>query len=493
MRLRIMFDRVTANSVTGARLGGIFFLSLVALVVFWSPWHSMYSLAQPKDETAGQQLSHPSDRFVYMGAASCSASACHGSTTPRHTFESSQNEHYIWSEKGPHAKAHESLTTPDAKIMGKHLNIAAPEKSDRCLSCHSLTVPADLQSKLYDVKDGVSCEACHGPAEKWLGAHTRRDWDAKKGATLGMVNTKDMVARAVKCLGCHAGAAGKMVNHELIAAGHPRLKFELDTYTYAMPPHWRKSKKAHDRGARAWAIGQATAFDNEIQLLRSSWQSRGALWPDFSRLDCFACHRPVVDHLRDLTDEEKAMQLWRVRNYDGRKPGGLVWNTSSDSAFHSLVNHLSAEDGKALDQLIRGIHRGLTDATMKADAFASTMTRLSELSGQLVSQVSPHTFTPQDTLTLMTSISGDGRHLSRAGFQAAEQAVLALASLYDAFTEAAGPSPDAPATKETVDALFKHIEDSKSFNPAHFEASMTKLHSHFSKIKLSKNKAASTP
>ena len=458
---------------------------LLLAVVLWGFWYAS-TFAAP----AAEQALQPAPQllgagFGYMGAASCSASACHGSITPRHTFESAQNEHFIWAEKDPHARAYDSLTTPDAKIMGRHLNIAAPEKSDRCLTCHSLTVPPNLQSKLYDKRDGVSCEACHGPAERWLGPHTRRDWNAKNAATLGMVNTKDIALRAKQCMGCHAGEAEKTVTHELIASGHPRLKFELDNYTYAMPPHWRTSEEPHDRGIRVWAIGQATALQNEVQLLRSSWQTRGAFWPDFSRLDCFACHRPIVDHSRDLTEEEKTQQRWRVRAYDGRKPGGVVWNTSRDSAFQSLVTQLSAEDGQALDQLVRVIHRGLSDPAMTADVFDAAMTELTQLSDRLVSQVSSYQFTPSDSLTLMKGITAESLAPSSAGFLEAEQAVLAIASLYDAYTDAAGPPPEAEAIAAILDVLFEHIDDSGHFNPVRFEAGMKKLHNHFRKIEYS--------
>ena len=53
--------------------------------------------------------------------------------------------------------------------------------------------------------DGVGCEACHGPAEKWLARHYRDDWKGVSPAdkkALGMDNTRDLRARADLCVGC---------------------------------------------------------------------------------------------------------------------------------------------------------------------------------------------------------------------------------------------------------------------------------------------------
>ena len=81
----------------------------------------------------------------------------------------------------------------------------------------------------------------------------------------------------------------------------------------------------------------------------------------------------------------------------------------------------------------------------------------------------------------MKNISGDGRRLTTSGFLAAEQAVLALASLYDAYRETAGAMPESKAIKDTIDALYKQIQSGRAFNPTEFEATMNKLHELLSK------------
>jgi hypothetical protein len=101
--------------------------------------------------------------------------------------------------------------------------------------------------------DGVGCESCHGASGRWLGPHTTLGWRDRpwpEKAALGMRNTKDLASRARLCAGCHVGDGGsddlpaRDVNHDLIAAGHPRLNFELSAY----PGRQRRRPTRFNRG-----------------------------------------------------------------------------------------------------------------------------------------------------------------------------------------------------------------------------------------------------
>jgi len=483
---------IKTRFIVRALTGG---LLIVVLVPTWLDVKPS-SLAQTLQEAMlSENEPAGADLYSYLGGASCSGSACHGSTIHRTKLKVGQNEFYIWSQKDRHSQAYEVLTGVDSKRIAKNLKIDKPEKSRRCLVCHAVQVDPARQGVLFDITEGVSCEACHGPAEQWLGPHIQKNWGPKRAAATGMYNTKDLVKRSEKCLSCHLGVGQDVVDHELIGAGHPRLKFEIDNYSHVMPAHWQppKEKSAHDwLGTRAWAIGQAVALRNQIRLLVSSRTRPAGLWPDFVHFECYACHHQVVDHVRDISEDEKKMQRWRVRDYDG-KPGRLVWNASSYVVFRHVVNHISPERGKTLDRLIKAFHDGLTGKSAASADFDSTLTKLSDLTEQLVPMISQHEFTQQNVLFLMRSISGDSRAISNGGFQSAEQAVLALASLYDAYSEAVGTiperkrifteaieaKPEEESIKDVMDTLFKDIEDGRTFSHPRFEADMEKLHGFF--------------
>ena len=427
-------------------------------VIVIRPTGNLESLAQNKDLEVAEKTS-ADDLYRYMGASSCSGSASYGNSTARIKSRTGQNEFYIWSQKDKHAKAYEVLTNAGAKIIARNLKIAKPEDSERCLACHAMPVSPDRQGTSYDITEGVSCEACHGPAEQWLNPHIRPGFDPQKAMSLGMFNTKDLAKRAQMCLECHAGADGREVTHELIGAGHPRLTFEIDTYTYAMPPHWRSLQEKKDRewlGARLWAIGQAAAFRNQIKRLTESRRSGFGRGPDFTHFDCFACHHPVVDRLRGITEKDRHNQIWRRRDYEG-KPGRLVWNSSSYAVFRHVVNLAASEEGKHFEQLMRTFHEGLTGKEVSHESFSTALKRLLVLSDRLVSDVAQFTFTRQSVVSLMKNISGDRRRPITSGYLAAEQEVLALASLYYAYLETAGAMPESKTVKETIDLFIRKL------------------------------------
>src|SRR5262249_8959428 len=149
-----------------------------------------------------------------------------------------QTEYTTWIVQDRHAKATDALTSPVAVRMARLLGIPRADTSSKCLSCHALDVPDADRAKSF-ANEGVSCEACHGPASAWLGPHTTRNWTHAQSVALGMYDTKDLVKRTERCAACHIGTSEAFVDHEMIAAGHPDLVFDLEAFSNAMPKHWR--------------------------------------------------------------------------------------------------------------------------------------------------------------------------------------------------------------------------------------------------------------
>src|SRR5580658_4801176 len=199
----------------------------------------------------------------FTGPGSCASPSCHGSVQVRTDTSVEQNEYSTWVVKDKHARAFAVLSNDVAKRITRLMGLKQPDTEPRCLACHALDVPEAQRARTFDMTDGVSCEACHGPASNWLGKHTEKGWTHQQSVALGMKDLRDPANRAENCLTCHLGTKDKNVDHELIAAGHPDLVFELPSFTSAMPKHWKEAGEKPNGTPAPWfevrelAAGQA--------------------------------------------------------------------------------------------------------------------------------------------------------------------------------------------------------------------------------------------
>jgi hypothetical protein len=257
----------------------------------------------------------PTSASPYTGALGCAAAACHNGGG---YYGNPGNEFGAWS-RDPHAKAYSVLLNEQSQAISRNLKRATPANRDaQCLACHATPAPADDPGA---VTAGVGCESCHGPARDWRAIHYQPNWkmlSTAEKARYGMADTKDLVARAQKCVECHVGTPDKEVNHDLIAAGHPRLAFELSGFLGAYEPkHWLRTQEPHgaEFEARAWHVGQLVSARAAAELLRVRADTAQS-WPELSEYGCFGCHH-------DLKAEGAA---WRsTRRFADLPAGSLPW------------------------------------------------------------------------------------------------------------------------------------------------------------------------
>ena len=262
----------------------------------------------------------------FTGPGGCAAVSCHGGVQTRSETAVLQNEYSVWVVKDKHSRAYEALSMPISIRMAEILELGPANKAKRCLACHALAPAPEEKAKSFDHSDGVSCESCHGPASEWLGPHTLGSdkWSHAQSVAKGMIDTRDIAKRTTQCLTCHLGTKDKFVDHELIAAGHPDLYFELASFSSVMPRHWKPQheKEPKDPWMEVHELGVGQAVQLREQMLRVA---RGAanqvnrepardIWPEYADMDCFACHHSLA----------AAKDSWRLldkRYYAGRRPG----------------------------------------------------------------------------------------------------------------------------------------------------------------------------
>ncbi len=289
------------------------------------------------------------------------------------------NEAATWATRDKHYGSYVVLLNDRSQQMAKVLGIVDENgKSQihrdlRCIACHSgvplweLDVDENHSGLITEemVKEetlnrGVSCEGCHGPAggtDNVLGWETKhiskREWrflDPKvKAETYGYYDVRSPVSRARMCLSCHVGNVheGRVVTHEMYAAGHPPLPgFEVETFSAQEPAHWRdfqnkvpKVREEFLENTKEWRKGEwnENALPNTRDLLIGGCMNLSELlkltadlsdasvkipvggdhwgggsaeqWPELAQFACYACHH-------DLQEEG-----WRLKRTPIGVPG----------------------------------------------------------------------------------------------------------------------------------------------------------------------------
>ena len=401
----------------------------------------------------------------YTGPGSCSSPSCHGGVQPRDQTTVLQNEYSVWVVRDKHAHAFENLTNPVGTRIAKIMGLPSPDTAPRCLACHALDVPADMRARTFDLTDGVGCENCHGPASAWLGPHTTRGWKYERSIELGLYDTRDLVKRTEKCLSCHLGTPEKTVDHELIAAGHPDLYFELDSFMSVMPAHWKEVDTDPWFAVRAMAVGQAVQLRE--QLKRVARESQGGIWPEYAELDCFACHHNLT----------AAKDSWRQeRGYAGRRPGNPPFNLSRYVVFNHVIQDADPGATRDLQGGIDQVSAGVTALNTDRKQVALDATSVSEQAGRLAQRLNGMKFDPPQTLRLLKSIAADGDRIAGQGERAAEQATMALDSLFIAYTKSEKLGNDAQI-RAGINGLFQQLDDPSLFNGLKFAAALKDLSS----------------
>ncbi|MCA9241405.1 MAG: hypothetical protein KDA37_14450, partial [Planctomycetales bacterium] len=273
--------------------------SLTALVLLTTAlpgvWREEARAADPVNAISAENLA--SRTSTPSGWSTCSNTNCHGGVLGP-TFRQSFS---IWATDDPHSGAYWVLYGKDSRRMVRTLSPATTTEPDyqayvdeHCAICHaSLSVP---ESRSLDVagtpqpviaSPDVGCGSCHGDPTNWLEDHFKPTARDKSKAVLadteqrewaftnhdyGLIAMDDELTRARVCVGCHVGSAGgsqtprREVNHDLIAAGHPRLAFEYTSHLANLPRHWSEPEVVADPVAKPWAIGQLVAADAALEL-----------------------------------------------------------------------------------------------------------------------------------------------------------------------------------------------------------------------------------
>ena len=400
-----------------------------------------------------------------MGVVNCANSICHGSVQPIKESDVLQTEYVTWSRVDKHSRAFKVLSNEQSQRIARNLGLAKPANQEKiCLDCHAHNVPVALRGERFKFDDGVSCEACHGPSGRWLQSHDEQGATHANNLKAGLFPTDDPVARAQLCLSCHFGNADRFVTHRMMGAGHPRMSFELDTFTVVEPAHfkpdsdWEKRKRIWD-GVKVWAIGQALIVRETMDVLVDPKRGRDGLFPELVLFDCYACHHPMSD------------KRW-VPRVAGLGPGAVRLNDSSMLMVRQIAHVVDPRLGDRIAATMTRLQQTVSgggDAMGQARTLGADMT-------ELIAVLEKRDIGPNDMRAILAGLINDGLRGQYRDYAGAEQATMAIGSVAN-FMYQKGVLKSARDVNVSLAALQAAVGNDERYSPAQFEAALRQFRS----------------
>jgi hypothetical protein len=376
-----------------------------------------------------------------------------------------QNEYVTWSRVDKHStRAYQVLLEERSQRIARNLGLAEPaHEAKLCLDCHAESPPAALRGERFRAGDGIGCEACHGPAERWIESHVAPGATHRDNVAHGLYPTDEPVAQARLCLSCHFGNKDRFVTHRMMGAGHPRMSFELETFAQTEPAHfvidadWRERKGAWN-GARVWAIGQALAASELLEVLLDPKRSHDGLFPELVIFDCHACHHSMRD------------KRWTPGTHTS--PGRIRLNDANLLMLRHIARVvLDAEAARDFAGRIEGLQRAVAgdggDPVAAARAVRDDIARL-------VPRLAARRFSNPELRAMVDGLVADGRNGQYRDYAAAEQATMAIASLLN-YLAGHGGLGNVRQVNSALDAVYEAVKDDEAYRPERFRAALAQL------------------
>jgi cytochrome c554/c'-like protein len=396
---------------------------------------------------------------AHLGVASCSGNNCHGATERPAQSRVPGNEYIIWSKQDKHHIAYAVLLEDRAIKMARALGLPDAANAKICLDCHADNVAANLRGPQFQVSDGVGCEACHGGASGWLGSHIARAPHAQNVAN-GMYPTDQPVARAERCLSCHFGDETRFLDHRIYGAGHPRLRFELDTFTAIQPAHFVVDRSYVERKGRitdlqVWGAGQAVSLIRRMDAILDPRRSRRGIFPDFVVFDCQSCH-----HAYGPTELPGA----------GHSPGAVRINDSNLAMLRVAATRVAPGAARALSDHMLALHKASSEdwAAMQREAQA-----VRAAAQQLLPALSRHEYSREDMRALADAVIAVGAEPNDWQVSRAEQVAMTLEAVINGMKSAGylAEGQDGPVSA-AMNAVYASFANEQTVRPDGFAAAL---------------------
>lgn len=388
----------------------------------------------------------------HMGVATCASGVCHGKSAADTNSPVMLNEYRTWLSEDDHSNAYKTLLTPHSKSIARKLGLPSAHTAKICLDCHADNVPTDQRGRRFQISDGIGCEVCHGGSERWLSEHTEKTATHASNIELGLYPSERPRERAELCLSCHLGTQDKFTTHKIMGAGHPRLSFELESFTFNQPAHYKidrdyEQRKGSIASVNMWLAGLLYKAQNQLALLKSDRFGSQGLFPELAFYECHACHRPMA--ISRLPLEQLSHHL----------PTGTV--RLDDAALVVLSSVLDATKNTKHEALTAAIKHFHQASLNNKNALQASADQLLTIIYSIADQLIDKTYTAQEKSNIRTGLLHDAANGFFKDYSGAEQVFLAVETL-------SIDLKDDNRIQKQLDDWFDSVKDEDNFIPAQF-------------------------
>ena len=190
----------------------------------------------------------------------------------------------VWFESRHATSFHEMPKLETTQAMLKRLGVRNMTRAGLCVSCHFTVTGTGPSARPVA---GVSCESCHGPAERWNKVHAeysgktpetetaeerKKRWRDSEAA--GMIRPHHTYRVAKNCLECH------IVNYEeLVDRGGHSDGGDFELMSWATGALWHRVEKGfepsiepatQDEKRRLFVIGKAVTLELALRAVATA-------------------------------------------------------------------------------------------------------------------------------------------------------------------------------------------------------------------------------
>lgn len=408
----------------------------------------------------------------YEGVASCAGSTCHGRNEGDGKVVR-QDELRLWqnssSPAGAHSRATAVLTSPRGQRIAAALDLGRADSAGACLGCHSTNAPAAQRGGRYLAADGVGCESCHGAASGWISSHYAVPANHASNIASGMIALERPQTRAAICLDCHFGSnkPGQFVTHAMMAAGHPRVSFELDLFS-AMQAHYdMDADYVHRKGrldsVRLWAVGQAEAIRRSTGLFANPAFGMEGVFPQFYFYDCHSCHRRITDN----------PTVPRTFETNPGRPipfGNPPFNDENMIMLSAVASVLAPAQAVRFDAAARAFHAAMGKGRPQAVAAAQA---LGAAAGSLSDAFAGRDYAGDTAFQVIAGISGKAISPRFTDYTGSAQAVMAIDTLLNAMVREGRVTVGAAAgIRAQINKAYAAVSAPEKYDPPAFRIAL---------------------